>query len=103
MKTFLVWFLIYEVVVGVSMYSYLWLQWKTEKTLIEKHGWDMYYANPTEPSDIWRWFVPIYRIFMFMVAGTIVEEMAFREKRECNGKIAVEIFGFEFIYQQPIA
>ena len=103
MKTFLVWFLTYEVVVGVAMYAYLLLQWHTEKRLIEAHGWNMELANPSEISDIWRWFVPIYRMIMFPVAGTIVEELAFREKRECNGKIVVKIFGFEFIYQQPIA
>ena len=103
LKTFLVWFLTYEVVVGVSMYAYLLLQWHTEKRLIEAHGWDMEFANPSEISDIWRWFVPIYRMIMFPVAGTIVEELAFREKRECNGKIVVKIFGFEFTYQQPIA
>ena len=85
------------------MYAYIWLQWHTEKRLIEAHGWDMELANPSEISDIWRWFVPIYRMFMFLVAGTVVEELAFREKRECNGKIVVKIFGFEFTYQQPIA
>lgn len=102
MKTILLGILAWDVVLGIAMYAYIWLQWHTEKCLIAAHGWDMDYANPSELRDIWRWFVPIYRMFMFPVAGTIVEELAFREKRECNGKIVVKIFGFEFIYQQPI-
>ena len=103
MKTILLSFAIYEVTVGVAMYAYLLLQWHTEKWLVKAHGWNIDYANPAELRDIWRWFVPIYRMFMFPVAGTIVEEMAFRSKLDCKGKIVVKIFGFEFIYQQPIA
>ena len=103
MKTILLGILAWDVVLGVAMYAYLLLQWHTEKRLIEAHGWDMELANPSEISDIWRWFVPIYGPLMFLVAGTIVEEMAFREKRECNGKIVVKVFGFEFTYRQPIA
>ena len=103
MKTILLGILAWDVILGVAMYAYIWLQWQTEKRLIEAHGWDMELANPSEISDIWRWFVPIYRMFMFPVAGTIVEELAFREKRECNGKIVVKVFGFEFTYRQPIA
>lgn len=103
MKTILLGILAWDVVLGVAMYAYLLLQWHTEKRLIKAHGWDMEFANPSEISDIWRWFVPIYRMIMFLVAGTVVEELAFREKRECKGKIVVKIFGFEFIYQQPIA
>lgn len=103
MKTILLGILAWDVVLGVAMYAYIWLQWHTEKRLIAEHGWDMELANPSEFRDIWRWFVPIYGMIMFPVAGTIVEELAFREKRECNGKIVVKIFGFEFTYQQPIA
>ena len=103
MKTILIGILAWDVILGVAMYAYIWLQWQTEKRLIEAHGWDMEFANPSEISDIWRWFVPFYRMFMFPVAGTVVEEMAFREKRECNGKIVVKVFGFEFTYRQPIA
>lgn len=85
------------------MYAYLLLQWHTEKWLIEAHGWDMELANPSELSDIWRWFVPVYGIVMYVVAGTILAEMAFRDKRDCNGRIVVNMLGFDFVYQQPIA
>ena len=103
MKTILLGILAWDVVLGVAMYAYLLLQWHTEKRLIEAHGWDMEFANPSEISDIWRWFVPIYRMFMFLVAGTLLQEMAFRSKLDCKGRIEVSVLGFSFIYQQPIA
>ena len=103
METILIGFVTYDLVIGVAMYAYLLLQWHTEKRLIEAHGWDMELANPSEISDIWRWFVPIYRMFMFPVAGTILQEMAFRSKLDCKGRIEVSVLGFNFIYRQPIA
>lgn len=103
MKTILLGILAWDVVLGVAMYAYLLLQWHTEKRLIEAHGWDMELANPSEISDIWRWFIPVYGFVMYVVAGTIVEEMAFKNKRDCNGRIVVNVLGFDFVYQQPIA
>ena len=103
MKTILLGILAWDVILGVAMYAYLLLQWHTEKRLIKAHGWDMEFANPSEISDIWRWFVPIYGPLMFLVAGTILQEMAFRNKLDCKGRIEVSVLGFSFIYQQPIA
>ena len=103
MKTILLGILAWDVVLGIAMYAYIWLQWHTEKRLIAAHGWDMELANPSEISDIWRWFVPIYGPVMFLVAGTLLQEMAFRSKLDCKGKIEVNVLGFSFIYQQPIA
>ena len=103
MKTILLGILAWDVILGVAMYAYIWLQWQTEKRLIEAHGWDMELANPSEISDIWRWFVPIYGPVMFLVAGTLLQEMAFRSKLDCKGKIEVSVLGFNFVYRQPIA
>ena len=103
MKTFLLGILAWDIVFGVAMYAYIWLQWHTEKRLIEAHGWDMELANPSEISDIWRWFVPIYGPVMFLVAGTLLQEMAFRSMLDCKGRIEVSVLGFSFVYQQPIA
>ena len=103
MKTILMTLVAWDAILGIAMYAYLLLQWHTEKWLIKAHGWNIDYANPAELRDIWRWFIPVYGFVMYVVAGTIVEEMAFKDKRDCNGRIVVNVLGFDFVYQQPIA
>jgi hypothetical protein len=53
--------------------------------------------------DAWHYFVPVFGVGLYLIAGSVLEEMAFTSKRDCNGRITVRVLNFEATYQEPIA
>jgi hypothetical protein len=99
---YLLTFIVCDIVFGLAMYGYIWVQWHTFKKLIANHGWSLECANPTLLRDIWRWFVPIYGLLMYMTVGIILEQMAYTSKRDCGNRLEVSVFGYDSVYSEPV-
>ena len=95
--------ILWDVVIGLAMYLYLLMEWNSYKRMIEKRGWNLTWANPTMLRDAWHYFVPVFGIGLYLIAGSVLEEMAFTNKRDCNGRITVRVLNFDATYQEPIA
>lgn len=93
---------LWDVVIGLAMYLYLLLEWHSYKRMIEKRGWNLSWANPTMLRDAWHYFVPVFGVGLYLIAGSVLEEMTFTNKRDCNGRITVRVLNFDATYQEPI-
>lgn len=94
--------ILWDVVIGLAMYLYLLLEWNSYKRMIEKRGWNLAWANPTMLRDAWHYFVPVFGIGLYLIAGSVLEEMTFTNKRDCNGRITVRVLNFDATYQEPV-
>lgn len=93
---------LWDVILGIAMYLYLLLEWNSYKRMIEKRGWNLAWANPTMLKDAWHYFVPFKGIWLYLIAGSITQEMAFTNKKDCNGAITIRLLGFDATYKEPV-
>ena len=93
---------LWDVVFGLAMYLYMVLQWQTIKNRVQSNGWNLEYANPTMLRDAWHYFVPFKGIWLYLIAGSITQEMAFTNKKDCNGAITIRLLGFDATYREPV-
>lgn len=93
---------LWDVVLGLSMYLYLMLQWLGTKDRIQSNGWNLEWANPTMLKDAWYYFVPLMGIWLYLIAGSITQEMTYIKKKDCNGAITVTFLGFDATYREPV-
>ena len=93
---------LWDVVFGLAMYLYMILQWRLDKDRIQKNGWNLEWANPTRLRDAWHYFVPFKGIWLYLAVGSITQDMAFTNKKDCNGAITVRILGFDVTYREPV-
>lgn len=93
---------LWDVVLGLAMYLYMVVQWKLKSSLIQKQGWNLEWANPARLRDAWHYFVPLKGIGLYLIAGSIIEEMAFTSKKDSNGAITVRLLGFDATYREPV-
>lgn len=92
----------WDIVLGIAMYGYLWLLWNTKKSIIQRRGWKLEYADPTMLRDAYHFFIPLVGIWFYLIIGTTLEEMSVTNKRESGGVINVTILGFRSTYAEPI-
>lgn len=93
---------LWDAVLGLAMYLYMVRQWHTTKDHIQRNGWNLEWANPTRLRDAWHYFVPIKGIWLYLAVGSITQDMAFTNKKDCNGAITVRILGFDVTYREPV-
>ena len=93
---------LWDVAFGLAMYLYMVLQWRGTKDRIQHNGWNLEWANPARLRDAWHYFIPFKGIWLYLAAGSITQDMAFINKKDCNGAITVRILGFDVTYREPV-
>lgn len=93
---------LWDVILGLAMYLYMVVQWQTTKDRIQHNGWNLEWANPARLRDAWHYFVPLKGLGLYLIAGSITQEMAFTSKKDSNGAITIRLLGFDATYREPV-